>query len=207
MTQIFMDIPQPEQLKNTNLLIKLREGEESAFIEIYNQYRSKVYAYAYQLSKSNVTAEETVQEVFIKIWHKREQLNTELSFPAYIKKITLNHVLNHLKKIARERVLQEEVFNAIETSSNKTEDRILEKELRKIYEEAIERLPQQKKLIYQMSRKDELSHDEIARQLNISKNTVKNHMVEATRSIREYVSKNGSVICFIIASANYFHSN
>jgi len=202
-----MDIPQPEQLKNTNLLIKLREGEESAFIEIYNQYRSKVYAYAYQLSKSNVTAEETVQEVFIKIWHKREQLNTELSFPAYIKKITLNHVLNHLKKIARERVLQEEVFNAIETSSNKTEDRILEKELRKIYEEAIERLPQQKKLIYQMSRKDELSHDEIARQLNISKNTVKNHMVEATRSIREYVSKNGSVICFIIASANYFHSN
>lgn len=202
-----MDIPQSEQLENTNLLIKLREGDESAFIKIYNQYRSKVYTYAYQLSKSTVAAEETVQEVFIKIWHKREQLNTELSFSAYIKKITLNHVLNHLKKVARERALQEQVFNNIETSSNKTEDRILEKELRKIYEEAIERLPQQKKLIYQMSRKDELSHDEIARQLNISKNTVKNHMVEATRSIREYVSKNGSVICFIIASANYFHSN
>ncbi|MBB6501336.1 RNA polymerase sigma factor [Pedobacter cryoconitis] len=202
-----MDIPQSEQLENTNLLIKLREGDESAFIKIYNQYRSKVYTYSYQLSKSTVTAEETVQEVFIKIWHKREQLNTELSFSAYIKKITLNHVLNHLKKVARERALQEQVFNNIETSSNKTEDRILEKELRKIYEEAIERLPQQKKLIYQMSRKDELSHDEIARQLNISKNTVKNHMVEATRSIREYVSKNGSVICFIIASANYFHSN
>lgn len=64
-----------------------------------------------------------------------------------------------------------------------------------------------KKLIYHLSRVEELSHDEIALKLNISKNTVKNHMVEASRFIREYVSKNGSIICFIIASSNYFHSN
>jgi RNA polymerase sigma-70 factor (family 1) len=190
-----------------DLLIKLREGDEPAFIQIYNQYRSKIYTYAYQLCKSSDTAEEIVQEVFIKIWQKREQLNLELSFNAYIKKITLNHVLNHLKKVAREKALQEQVFLMIETSSNRTEDHMLEKELRQIYDEAIARLPQQKKIIYHLCRVEELSHDEVALKLNISKNTVKNHMVEASRSIRDYVSKNGSIICFIIASSNYFHSN
>jgi len=202
-----MDKPQLDRLENMDLLTKLREGDEPAFIQIYNQYRSKIYTYAYQLCKSSDTAEEIVQEVFIKIWQKREQLNLELSFNAYIKKITLNHVLNHLKKVARERVLQEQIFHTIEVSSNRTDDDMMEKELRKIYEEAIDRLPHQKKIIYKLSRVEELSHDEIALQLNISKNTVKNHMVEASRSIRDYVSKNGSIICFIIASSNYFHSN
>lgn len=202
-----MDKPQLDKLENMDLLTKLREGDEPAFIQIYNQYRSKIYTYAYQLCKSSDTAEEIVQEVFIKIWQKREQLNLELSFNAYIKKITLNHVLNHLKKVARERVLQEQIFHTIEVSSNRTDDDMMEKELRKIYEEAIDRLPHQKKIIYKLSRVEELSHDEIALQLNISKNTVKNHMVEASRSIRDYISKNGSIICFIIASSNYFHSN
>ena len=188
-----------------NLLIKLREGNEAAFIKIYNQYRRKVHTYAYQLSKSADTAEEIVQEVFIKIWQKKEQINVELPFEPYIRKITLNHVLNHLKKVAREKALQEQVFLTIESSSNRTEEDLLEKELRKIYQEAIAQLPAQKKIIYQMSRVEELSHEEIAQKLSISKNTVKNHMVEASRFIREYVSKNGSIICFIVASSNYFH--
>jgi len=202
-----MDEPQLDKLENMDLLMKLRKGDEAAFIKIYNQYRSKIYTYAYQLCKSSDIAEEIVQEVFIKIWQKKEQLNLELSFNAYIKKITLNHVLNYLKKTARERALQEQILYTIETSSNRTEDHILEKELRQIYDEAIARLPQQKKIIYQLCRLQELSHDEIALKLNISKNTVKNHMVEASRSIRDYVSKNGSIICFIITSSNYFHSN
>lgn len=207
LNDIFTDIPQSEQQEDMNLLIALKEGNEAAFIKVYNQYRRKVYTYAYQLCKLADTAEEIVQEVFIKVWLKRDQINAELSFDPYIKKITVNHVLNHLKKISRERTLQEQVFRTIETSSNRTEDHLLEKELLKIYHEAIDRLPKQKKLIYQLSRVEELSHDEISQKLNISKNTVKNHIVESSRSIREYVNKNGSMICFIIASSNYFHSN
>jgi len=198
---------QTEQLEDKDLLIKLREGDELAFVKIYNQYRKKVHTYAYQLSKSTDTAEEIVQEVFIRIWQKRIQINTDLSFNAYIKKITINHVLNHLKKVARDKSLQEEVFQLVEISANRTEDQLLEKELRKIYLDAIALLPAQKKLIYQMSRTEELSHEEIASKLDISKNTVKNHMVEASKFVREYVRKNGGIIGFIIVSSNYFHSN
>lgn len=195
---------QSDMTENHALLTKLRNGDELAFAEIYNQYRSKMYMYAYNLCKSPETAEEIVQEVFIRLWQKKEQINTDLNFNAYLKKITLNHVLNHLKKVAREKSLQDEIFHYIETIRNTTEDNLLEKELLKTYDEAIANLPPQKKIIFQMSRNEEMSHDQIAEKLNISKNTVKNHMVEATKFIRSYVSKHGSIVCFIIASSNYF---
>lgn len=190
-----------------NLLTKLSQGDQMAFVEIYNKYRSRMYAYASNLCKSEETAEEIVQEVFIRLWQKREQINVELNFDAYIKKITLNHVLNYLKKAAREKTLQQEIFSYIETIRNTTEENILERELVKTYDEAISKLPPQKKIIYQLSRTEEMTHDQIAEKLNISKNTVKNHMVEATRFIRHYVSQHGSIVCFIIAASNYFRSN
>lgn len=198
---------QSEKQDNNDHLVRLRDGDEKAFIQVYNQYRSKIYTYAYTLVKSTDTAEEIVQQVFIKIWQKKDQINPDLSFSAYLKKITLNHVLNYLKKISREKTLQEQIYNVMETGSGRADDNLLEKELRKIYADAIEQLPPQKKLIYQLSRTEELSHEEIALKLNISKNTVKNHMVEATKGIRAYVSKNGGIVCLILASSNYFHSN
>nr|WP_068888154.1 RNA polymerase sigma-70 factor [Pedobacter panaciterrae] len=196
-----------DKSEDNTLLNNLRNGDPTAFAEIYNQYRSKIFAYAYSLCKSPDVSEEIVQEVFIRIWQKRDQINTQLNFGAYIKKITLNHVLNHLKKVAREKALQQQLFLFIETIRNSTEDNLLEKELLKTYDDAIAQLPPQKKLIYNLSRNEDLTHDEIAKRLNISKNTVKNHMVEATRFIRNYVNQNSSVICFIIAASNYFRSN
>lgn len=196
----------PDITEDIELLKKLREGDQLAFAQIYNLYRSKIYLYACNLCKSVETAEEVVQEVFIRIWQKKEQINPELNFDAYIRKITLNHVLNHLKKIARDKVLQEEVLNYMDAIRHSTDDSLLEKELLKTYDEAIALLPAQKKLIYQMSRNEEMTHEQIAERLNISKNTVKNHMVVATKFIRSYVSKHGSIVCFLIAS-NYFRSN
>ncbi len=84
---------------------------------------------------------------------------------------------------------------------------IFEKELSKVYQDAIDQLSPQKKLIYNLSRKEHLSYEEIAERLDLSKNTVKNHMVEAGRLIRSYVTKHGSMVCFIIAAADYFQFN
>ena len=196
----------PDITEDIELLNKLRDGDQVAFAQIYNLYRSKIYLYACNLCKSAETAEEVVQEVFIRIWQKKDQINPELNFDAYIRKTTLNHVLNHLKKIARDKVLQDEVLNYMDAIRHSTDESLLEKELLKTYDEAIALLPAQKKLIYQMSRNEEMTHEQIAEKLNISKNTVKNHMVVATKFIRSYVSKHGSIVCFLIAS-NYFRSH
>ncbi|WP_448633902.1 RNA polymerase sigma factor [Pedobacter panaciterrae] len=136
----------PDITEDIELLKKLREGDQLAFAQIYNLYRSKIYLYACNLCKSAETAEEVVQEVFIRIWQKKDQINPELNFDAYIRKITLNHVLNHLKKIARDKVLQEEVLNYMDAIRHSTDDSLLEKELLKTYDEAIALLPSTKEI-------------------------------------------------------------
>jgi RNA polymerase sigma-70 factor (ECF subfamily) len=191
---------------SSNLLIlqKVVLGDSGAFREIYSHYRGKLYQYAYSLTKSEETADEITQEVFVKIWQKREQINTELNFEAYLKKITLNHVLNFLKKAARDKELQARIYHNVEQIRNSTEEQILEKELMKTYTAAIEKLSPQKKLIYQLHHNEELTHEEISQKLNISKSTVNNHMVEAVKFIRNYVRSHAEVTCLLIAIIHSF---
>jgi RNA polymerase sigma-70 factor (ECF subfamily) len=191
---------------NSNLLIlqKVVLGDSGAFREIYSHYRGKLYQYAYALTKSEETADEITQEVFVKIWQKREQINTELNFEAYLKKITLNHVLNFLKKAARDKELQARIYHNVEQIRNSTEEQLLEKELMKTYTAAIEKLSPQKKLIYQLHYNEELTHEEISQKLNISKSTVNNHMVEAVKFIRNYVRSHAEVTCLLIAIIHSF---
>jgi len=181
------------------LLQQLIEGDAQAFTEIYELYQDKIFAFAYKLTKSKEDANDVVQEIFIKLWQRREQIKIELNFGAYLRKMTQNHVYDLLQKMAKDRSLQEKIKTNIQALQNKTEQDLLGKELQKAYLEAIENLPPQRKKIYQLSRDEDLSYDEIAERLNLSRNTVHNQMVSAIRSIREYISKHPGLICLLIA--------
>jgi RNA polymerase sigma-70 factor (ECF subfamily) len=181
------------------LLQQLIEGDAEAFRDIYELYQDKIFAFAYKLTKSKENADDIVQEVFIKLWQRREQIKVELNFGAYLKKMTQNQVYDFLKKVSRDRSLQEKIKQKLNALQNKTEEDLLAKELEKAYTEAIENLPQQRKLVYRLSREEDLSYDEIAERLNISRHTVHNQMVSAIRSIREYVTSHQGLISLIIA--------
>ncbi|WP_212004874.1 RNA polymerase sigma factor [Chitinophaga sp. HK235] len=187
-------------IPNESVLIsRVIEGDKDAFREIYDHYRAHIFAYAYHLTKSKETAHEIVQQVFIRLWLKREQINPALHFGGYIKKATLNHVLNFIRKTAREQQLQEKVYQRMEAMRNTTEEELVMKELQQVYRAAIDKLPPQKKLIYCLSRHDELTHEEIAQKLNISKYTVNNHLVEALRLVRQYVHAHADMAGFLVA--------
>jgi RNA polymerase sigma-70 factor (ECF subfamily) len=191
-----MEYPIPNE---PELISRVRNGDKDAFREMYEHYRGNIFSYAYNLTKSRETAHEIVQMVFIRLWLKREQINPDLTFGGYIKKITLNHVLNFIKKTARQQQLQENVYKNMEAMRNSTEEELLVKELQHVYRAAIEKLPPQKKLIYCLSRYDELTHEEIAERLKISKYTVNNHLVEALRLVRHYMHTHADLTNFIIA--------
>jgi RNA polymerase sigma-70 factor (family 1) len=182
------------------LLQELIAGDAEAFKEIYELYQDKIFAFAYKLTKSRDNSEDIVQEVFIKLWQKREQIKLELNFGAYLRKVTQNHVYDFLKKVSKDRDLQEKIKENVQALQNNTEDDLLGKELHKAYNEAIDNLPRQRKLIYQLSRDESLSYDQIAERLNISRHTVHNQMVSAIRSIREYVLRHKGFISLIIAA-------
>lgn len=169
------------------LLEKLISGDKFAFEKIYEIHYPTVVPFALRLTKSKQQAEEIAQEVFITIWEKREHINKDLNFRAYLKKITLNLVINFLKKASRNKELQKEIFENMICLQDDGLDMLQEKQVQKIYNEAIGQLPAQKKIIYQLSRNNDFTYTEIATKLNLSKSTVKNHMVEALKMIRRTV--------------------
>lgn len=183
------------------LLQQLIEGDAQAFKDIYELYQDKIFAFAYKLTKQKDVADDMVQEIFIKLWEKRDQVKVELNFGAYLKKMTQNHIFNYLKKTSLDRKLQQTLKQKLEALQNSNADELMEKELQKVYSEAIETLSPQKKLIYNLSRTGDLSYEEIATQLRISRNTVRNQMVDAIRTIREYVTRNTDIACLALAIA------
>lgn len=188
-----------ELLTEFERIRRFSEGDAAAFGQLYDKYRGKVFSYAYTLSKSRETAEEIVQEVFLKLWQKRTSIDAERNFEAYLRKVTLNHLLNFFKKAARHKALQEQIFRNMEMSRTGPEEELMEKELQRAYREAVEKLPPQKKVIYRLSRQEELTHEQIARALNLSRNTVNNHLVEALKFIRNYIRAHGGLVHLLAA--------
>ncbi|WP_183574487.1 RNA polymerase sigma factor [Mucilaginibacter sp. X5P1] len=169
---------------NNNQIQKLILGDEDAFKKIYDQYAQKVYRLAFHYLKGKDWSEEIVQETFIKLWLNRESLDTEGDIWSYLSLISKRLSLNLIREISRSTSLTDKLISNIEEVYNATEENIYANDLEQITEKLINKLPRQQQLIYKLSRVDGLSHKEIADQLSISPNTVKNHMVQALKTIK-----------------------
>jgi RNA polymerase sigma-70 factor (ECF subfamily) len=169
---------------NSNHIQQLIAGDEAAFDAIYEAYSSKVYRLAYRFLKDGQQSEEIVQECFINLWTNRQRLNAEGDMWLYLYVIAKRLSLNSLRQICQSRELSDKLVNHIATVHNDTEEEMLVSDLEQYTERIINKLPRQQQLIFRLSRVEHLSHKEIADQLQISPNTVKNHMVEALKTLR-----------------------
>ncbi|WP_207514604.1 RNA polymerase sigma factor [Longitalea luteola] len=168
------------------LLKLVAEGNKNAFTEIYNNYRHKIYSIAYELTDSTAVSEEIVQDVFLKVWVKRNMLHEVTHFRAYLFTITRNYVFTALKRIARKESLEENAMEGTPFYNHDTEDRVLNNEYTRILQAAIDRLPEQQKQVYNLIKKEGLKREEAAAALQLSPETVKSHLAQAMRSIRTY---------------------
>jgi RNA polymerase sigma-70 factor (family 1) len=172
-----------------DLVESLRNGSEESFTIIYHQYHRYLYYFSLRFVKSPALAEEVVHDVFLKVWENRERLKTELSFKGYLIKITKNHVLNLLARASREEKIRSEILYFTPEGSEDTENSIYDRDYQKHAEEIISMLPEQRQRIFRMYRYDDMSGDEIAVLLNISKGTVKDHLLKANRFIRKHLHR------------------
>jgi RNA polymerase sigma-70 factor (family 1) len=183
------------------LLLRISEGDEVAFREIFNQYTGKIYSFAIYLTRSDFLAEEITQEVFLRIWTNRPKLAKVDYFQAYLKTIAKNIFSTHLRRLALEKGILKDISLNIQPGANTTEMTVDNRELQQILQTAIQQLPPQQKNVYILGRQQNLSYEEIAGTLNISVHTVKEHMHKALSSIRIYVhDKSGlpALVAFLI---------
>lgn len=182
---------------DSNSISLLIAGDESVFTQIYELYSEKIYRLAYKFLKDQEQSEEIVQETFINLWLSREKLDAEGNIWLYLFVIAKRLSLNALRKNARTVQLSNEILSPIVEMHNDTEEEVLVHDLEQYTESIIQKLPRQQQLIFKLSRVDGLSHKEIAEQLHISPNTVKNHMVEALKTLKLHL-KYSDLIFFVV---------
>lgn len=169
------------------ILTKISRGDANAFAVLFNFYKNKVYGYAMAILQTEKSAEEIVQDVFIKIWIKRENLTTIENFGAYLRTVSRNETLNALKHVAITQKHEELTIKYTNEFDLSTENTIQFRETKQILESAIQKLPPQQKLIYTLCHIDGIKQKDVAEKLNISPLTVKVHLREAIKSIKSYL--------------------
>ena len=168
------------------LLKRLQSGDQLAFEALYQNYSKEIYRKLVKMVKNVTFAEELTQDVFVKIWNKREVIAIDQPFRYYLLTLTNNIVNDFYRKVARDRKLQDEIIAASTELYNPTEDHIYYKESKELMDEAIDSLPPQQKLVFQMCKMEGKSYDEVSKLLGISTSTISNHIVKATKSIKIY---------------------
>lgn len=169
------------------LLHEIALGSEDAFAGLFQQYKDKVYAIAFRMTESQVIAEDITQDVFLRIWLRRESLKEVNSFRSYLYTATRNHVYNALKKMALQEKLDKEWESSINMSEILADANITGKEYSQFIEQAIQQLPERQQNVYQLISIDGYKREEVATLLRISPETVKQHLAQARRSVRAFL--------------------
>lgn len=170
------------------LLFKISLGDEVAFNALFTLYGHQVNSFALRLTRSESLAEETVQEVFLKVWLKRATLKSVDNFSSYLFTIVRNHVYNHLRRKALEESAKIFLRNEMTLSYQPDSDEILEQR-KQILRQIVDGMPRRQRIVYDLCHRDGLKYEEAATKLNISRLTVKTHMQQAIRTIRLHFSR------------------
>jgi len=189
------------QHTDRDLLRFIARGCEQSFRKLYDQYAGKIYTMAMSYLKSPVAAQDTVQEVFTKIWEKRNDLTGIDNFPAYLHIVTRNLLINQLQKkipfVSHDELIQQ----AIPEDRHLPHQQLDYRELVALISQAVEQLPPRQQQVYRLSREQGLNHQQIAKELSLSYDTVREHMSKALKNIRASLEKQygqfGLLLCLL----------
>lgn len=168
-----------------DLISRLRQDDREAFNLLFYMYAEKLLKFSLTFFNREEDAEEIVQEVFIKIWVKRQSIKDPASFNAYIYTIAKNMIFNSLKKNIYRTKYETYQYNNHHFFQNTTENEVMYQETRKRLEHALDQLPIKRKEVFLLSRRDGLKNREIAKKLDISIKTVETQMSLTLKYLKE----------------------
>lgn len=172
----------------SQLIKQLINDDESAFKGIYDLVHQQIYRMLFSLLKDEHFTEEILQETFIRLWLNRKKLNENQSLYPYIYLIAKRLAIDHFRKVMTESDVKNYLTVHAEDRINNTEESVDYSELNQYLDRVIQLLPKQQKTVFILSCNEGLSYDEIAERMQISRNTVKNHLISARKTLKLYHS-------------------
>lgn len=173
------------KLSDANLLTLLKSGDRSAFTEIYNRYWSVLYLHARHMLHNRDNARDIVQEVFTTIWSKSADLELSVSLNAYLYKSVRNSILNLIRKEKHESEYIAKLGDFYDKGDFATDEQVNFNDLKIQIEKEVALLPRKMRMVFELSRNENLTHAEIAEQLQISDLTVKKQINKAIHILRK----------------------
>lgn len=179
--------PKPDyvQLSDPELSILLSEGDEIAYTEIYNRYHGALYIHVFNKLRHREDSRDIVHDLFISLWNNREKLVLKTTLSSYLYTAVRYKVFDLIshREVASRYV--ESVSRFSEQEDGVTDHAIREKQFLAIIEQEIAALPKKMRAIFEMSRNGNLSHKEIAAQLELSEKTVKKQINNSLKILRK----------------------
>lgn len=186
-------------LTDTFLAQKIRNGSEKAFREIYERYHVQMYYIAKKYVKDAALAEDAVQDVFLKLWNKRQRLDAEKSIKGFLFTMLKNHLLNMLRDHKKEIISVSAVQVELLPNKNMTEEELVYKEYHDIVKRGLRELSDRKREVFELKAFNGHTNSEIADLLKINVRTVKTHYYNSSQFIREYLKIHSGIISLLFA--------
>jgi len=190
-------------LKNTpnttesEILLRLKAGDELALQELMSRYKGPLAVSMSRLIKSREDIEELLQELFLRVWRNRDNLDTE-RYRGYLYKIAENLVYDRLRKAAREKRLSVDYFTHIIEAYSHIEEGIFGKEMLEVLQRGIQQLPEQRRKVFELCKIEGKSYEEVSQLLSISVSTVNSHITNANASIKAYFKQHPELASMVL---------
>jgi RNA polymerase sigma-70 factor (ECF subfamily) len=176
------------------LFVRISEGSEAAFEELYRLFVPQLASYLQRISQSGTVVDEMIQETFLQVWLQRDKLPAVEHPKAWVFRIASNITFNYLKRVLVGEKAMAAMASRTAAAYNDVEDILYVHQLKKAIARAVGQLSPQRKKVYQLSRDAGLTIPEIADQLGLSASTVKNTLVSSLQFIRESLQQEGHQI-------------
>lgn len=178
---------EPLPYNEPELLRQVADGSESAFKRLFDSYERRLYTYAYKLTASREATEDIVQDIFLTLWAMREKLPEIRNLNAYLHRSAHNACMRSMRNMARETLVQH-YLKSKATGIEEAGNQLLSKEIRTQIQNLVDRLSPKQRQAFLLSREEGLRHEEIAQRMGIALNTVKTHLGDALKFLRDELS-------------------
>ncbi|WP_285055461.1 RNA polymerase sigma factor [Pedobacter ginsengisoli] len=183
------------------LITLLKAGDERAFGVLYDQYKERLAGNLYKLLKSSELTKEILQDLFLKIWDTREQLDPKKSFRSYLFRIGENMVNDYYRKAARDRSMRNKMMLANTELYSHIEENLFSKENAELLQQAVDKMPPQRKLVFTLCKLEGKSYKEVEQIMGINAKTINSHLFQANKFLKQYFTpKSGAALAMVLAA-------
>ncbi|MBO9631533.1 MAG: sigma-70 family RNA polymerase sigma factor [Chitinophagaceae bacterium] len=170
------------------LLLQISRGEETAFRQLYERYSHRLYLYISSLTRRKDLSEDLLQNIFLKLWHRRATLTAINDLPSYLFRMAKNDVITAIRQAALESAMIQQGLS-IEDPGQLPDDQLQENQIREAWQKAIQHLPPQQQKIYILQKQYGWKINDIAQQLNLSPLTVKRHLAIGKLAVQQHLKQ------------------